>query len=202
MRQSTHSPPAAIRRARSRTNAGPDTSCFPSRKIHKSVSAALCAVRFSAVLVAEALGTVSSSSEICMKLAVNRESSTFISHQAHGPTFVQLVLTLNNFVLRLRNIGREAEDKILGNAFLKSNSRRWIGIVAANQRIDLQSGDAGQLARAAAHCAFHLAKAGGQHRTGSKTRRRAFLRGLSASDQVNDVHWRQRRIGNIAGLQL
>src|SRR5436305_12537078 len=104
MRQSTHSPPAAIRRARSRTNAGPDTSCFPSRKIHKSVSAALCALRSSAV-VSEPHDTAGSSSEICMKLAVNRESSTLISYQAHGPAFVQLVLTLNNFVLRLRHIG-------------------------------------------------------------------------------------------------
>src|SRR5262249_10444350 len=140
-------------------------------------------------------------SEICMESPINRESSALISHHAHRPAFVQLVLPLDDFVLRLSYICRESKSEILGYALLHPKACRGIRIVPANQRIDLQPGYARQFADVASNRALDLADPLRQNRTGSQARRPSLC-GLPASNEVNDVDRRQRRVGYVAGLKF
>jgi hypothetical protein len=92
------------------------------------------------------LATGSGTLEISVVPAINRESSAFISDHAYRPSLVQLVLTLDDFILRLSYICGKREYEILCNTFLHADPGGRVGVIAADHGIDLQAGNACQLA--------------------------------------------------------
>src|SRR6266699_90303 len=195
MRASSSSLSDERRHCRARNIADPETVFRPSRKLHRSVSAGFGVGTLARVATET---DCSGSLEIGMELAVNRKSSTFISYQANGPTFVELVLTLDDFILRLGDICGKRKYEILGNALLQADSGRGISVITPDERIDLQTCHSGHFADLAADLAQSL----GQHSVCAETGGSALLGSLASGDEVNDVDGGQWRIGNVAGFQL
>src|SRR5205823_14257825 len=99
----------ASRWARSRTMPGPDTSRRPSRKIQRSDFA-----RSSALFGGSAAASIEAASlEICVEPAIHRKPSALISYYTHRPALGQLVFPLNDFALRLGDVGRKGKCKVL-----------------------------------------------------------------------------------------
>ena len=112
---------------------------------------------------------------------------------------VKLILALHHFAPRLRDVGRESEQQVLGDALLDRDPGPRVLIITSEGWIDLQARDACQLLDAAAYLASRL---GRNHRVGAWAGGVRLLRGLAARNQVDDVSRRQRRIGHIGRRQL
>ena len=78
--------------------------------------------------------------ELRVVAAVDGHSSQLISRHTHRPALVDLVLALNDFLPRLRDVGRKGEEEVLGYPLLKGDAGRRVLIVASQQWIDLQTG--------------------------------------------------------------
>src|SRR5690242_10069056 len=76
-------------------------------------------------------------------------AAVLISNHAYGPTLLEFVLHLHNFVLRGSNIGCKREEEILGHALLNCEPRSGVLLIPADQRINGQVRDTGEF--------FHLA---------------------------------------------
>ena len=130
-------------------------------------------------------------SEACVITAIHRDTPQLISCHADGPVLRQLIIALDLFTSRIRNIGGEREEQVFRYALLNSHPRRRIRIISANQRIDLQAGDPGQFLYPAAHLARRLRS---NHRIRALAGSRRLLGRFAAGNEVDDVGGRQRWI--------
>src|SRR5580698_9455839 len=135
--------------------------------------------------------------ELRVVAAVDGHSSQLITRHAHRPALIDLVLALNDFLSRLRDVGRKSKEEVFGYTLLKGHAGGRILIVAPQQGINLQTGKTGKLLDTAADSAANSIRS--NHRVGALA---AVTRGrlrssLSEGNQIDDVGGSQRRVGYI-----
>jgi hypothetical protein len=123
-------------------------------------------------------------SEFCVIPTIYGNPSNLVACHADRPAFVDLVIALDHLVSGLRDIGRKSEEKILRDALLDGNASGGALIVPADERIDLQAGDAGEFLHATADLAGGLRS---NHRICALADGVRLLCGLALRDEVDNV---------------
>ena len=65
-----------------------------------------------------------------MVFAVDGKPAVFIARHAGRPSFIELVLTLDDFALRRGHVGSKRKQKTAGDTLLHGNTRARIGVVS------------------------------------------------------------------------
>ena len=91
-----------------------------------------------------------------MEASVDGHATDLVARCAYGPAFVDLIFALDYFAAGLGDVSGEGEEEILGDALLDGDAGGGILIVAADQGIDLQTGNAGEPLHAAGELAGGL----------------------------------------------
>lgn len=139
------------------------------------------------------------SSEASVVPAIERKAAILIASGADRPPFIDLIFALNDFALRLSDVGREREDEITSQALLDRDSRGWVLIIPAEKRIDRQARNSSQFPDPAADLARQSFS---QDLIRAEASGNGLLCGLPSGDQVDYVNGRQWRIGGVFCLQL
>ena len=71
--------------------------------------------------------------------AIERKAAVLIASGADRPPLIDLIFALNNFALRLSDVGRERKNKITCQPLLNCNPCRWVLIISTQKRIDRQA---------------------------------------------------------------
>jgi len=116
-----------------------------------------------------------------MIFAIDGEAAILIPSHACGPAFIELVFALYNLALGGSGIRGECKQEITGNPLLHGNPRARIRVIAAQCRIDGQTGEPGKLLNSSAYLARRSLR---QERACSKIGRRGgrLLSSLSAGN--------------------
>src|SRR5579884_2104230 len=84
-------------------------------------------------------------SEAGVKLRAHADIAHLIAVGFQAPPLGELILTLNDVLLRIRHVGREREVKILGDALLNRDARPRIRAISPHRGINRQTGNAREL---------------------------------------------------------
>src|SRR5712691_7117735 len=133
-----------------------------------------------------------------VELRVECDPATFVPRCRYRPTSGDLIFPLHNFTLGVGDVCGKCEDEVLGYSLLHCQACGGVRVVASDQRVNLQTGNTGQLPDATAHLACQSLC---QNKIRVQIRGGSFLGSFSQSQQVDNVDWRKRRIGSIGRPQ-
>ena len=84
---------------------------------------------------------------------IDGEAAILIPSHACGPAFIELVFALYDLALGGSDIRGECKQEVTGNPFLHGDAGARIRVVAAQSRIDGQTGEPGKLLNSSANLA-------------------------------------------------
>src|SRR5215467_3411049 len=146
--------------------------------------------------------SVEGTSKDPMQPDINTVSAILIAHDRDFPLRLWLVLQLDRLALRRGHVRAEGHEETARDPLLNRYLRPGV-LASTNCGINGQLRDAGQALHAFCDLSGNTLRDYGFRAEGRRGGgiRRAFASGLAKSKQINNVQWRQRRVGGVGRLQ-